>query len=249
MRIALKILRFQPETDGGPRFERFEVEAEPGSRLLDALVDVERRVDPTLAFRKSCGHGVCGSDAMVINGKEALACKTLVRDVAREDGAEVVIEPLRSLAVVRDLVVDEEPFFRIYRAVKPYLIEGEEPADGRERRQSPEERKTIDDATNCILCASCYSACPVVRTVHPAFIGPAAIVQAFRFEEDSRDRGFEERLAVLDHPDGVWPCENRFECTRVCPRGIKVTKLINLTKRHITQFKAGISSGAKSPVK
>ena len=241
MRIVLKILRFQPEKigeDRGPRFERFEVEADPGSRLLDALVDVQRRADPTLAFRKSCGHGVCGSDAMRINGREGLACKTLVREAAREDGGEIVLEPLATLAAVRDLVVDEAPFFRIYRAVTPYLIEGEEPADGRERRQSPEERKTIDDATNCILCAACYSACPVVRTIHPAFIGPAAIVQAFRFQADSRDRGFGERLAVLDRPDGVWPCENKFECTRVCPRGIKVTKLINDTKRRITEFKA-----------
>jgi succinate dehydrogenase / fumarate reductase iron-sulfur subunit len=296
MRIALKILRYDPERAAGPRFETFEVEADPGSRLLDVLLHIQRRVDPSLAFRRSCAHGVCGSDAMVVNGKERLACKTLVRDLASADGAEgggesggsggeVTIEPLRAMNVIRDLVVDERRFFDRYRAVKPYLIDGGEgedagekgdgpaaqsgpdaaadPHDGaprgsgekgpdapadesagaarRESLQTPDQRKVIDEATNCILCASCFSACPVVRMVHPAFIGPAAILQAYRFQEDSRDRGFEERLEVLDHPDGVWPCESRFECTRVCPRGIKVTKHINLTKRRIQDAKGGKS--------
>ncbi|HSQ79344.1 MAG TPA: 4Fe-4S dicluster domain-containing protein, partial [Candidatus Bathyarchaeia archaeon] len=133
-------------------------------------------------------------------------------------------------------------FFRRYRAVKPYLIApAEAPAAGgpapRERRQSPQERSAIDDATNCILCAACFSSCPVIREVNARYLGPAAVVQASRFLEDSRDRGFRDRLDPLDLPDGVWPCENRYDCTRVCPRGIKVTKLINLTKRHILDFK------------
>jgi len=238
MKIVLKILRFQPDKAAEPYFEKFEVEADPGSRLLDALVHIQRRIDPTLALRKSCGHGVCGSDAMVINGKERLACKTLVKDAAGGEGAEVTIEPLRSLPVLRDLIVKQDRFFETYRSVKPFLIEGDEPPE-RERLQSPDEHRKIDEATDCILCAACYSACPVVQTVNPEFIGPAAVVQAFRFQEDSRDRGFEERLAVLDRPNGVWPCENRFECTRVCPRGIKVTKHINLTKKHITEFRGG----------
>ena len=237
MRAVLKILRFQPETSPEPRFERFDVDADPQSRVLDALVLIQRRVDPTLALRKSCAHGVCGSDAMVINGRERLACKTLIRDVAPEAGAEVTIEPLRTLPVIRDLVVDQGRFFEGYRAVKPFLVEGEAPTDGRERLQVPEDHRRIDEATDCILCAACVSACPVVRIVNPRFLGPAAIVQACRFQEDSRDRGFEARLEALDRPDGVWPCESRFECTRVCPRGIKVTKLINLTKRRITEFR------------
>jgi len=237
MKLVLEILRFQPESAGAARVQRFETEAGPGDRLLDALVDIQRRIDPTLAFRKSCGHGVCGSDAMLINGRERLACKTLVKDVAAEGGPAVTVAPLRNLETVRDLIVAEEPFFKRYRAAKPYLIAPDAGPEGRERPQTPEERGAFDDATNCILCAACFSACPVVREVNPRFIGPAAIVQASRFLEDSRDRGLGDRLAALDHPDGVWPCENRFECTRVCPRGIKVTKLINLTKRDITLFK------------
>ena len=237
MKLVLDILRFQPESTGGARVQRFETEADPGDRLLDVLVAIQRRIDPTLAFRKSCGHGVCGSDAMLINGRERLACKTLVKDVAAEGGPAVTVAPLRNLETVRDLIVAEEPFFERYRAAKPYLIAPDAGPEGRERSQTPEERGAFDDATNCILCAACFSACPVVREVNPRFIGPAAIVQASRFLEDSRDRGLGDRLAALDHPDGVWPCENRFECTRVCPRGIKVTKLINLTKRDITLFK------------
>jgi succinate dehydrogenase / fumarate reductase iron-sulfur subunit len=174
---------------------------------------------------------------MLVNGRERLACRTLVRDVAGEGRPAVIVEPLRNLEVIRDLVVGQEPFFDRYRGVKPYLITEDAGPSGRERLQTPDERGAIDDATNCILCAACFSACPVVRDVDPHFIGPAAVVQACRFQEDSRDRGFEERLAALDRPDGVWPCENRFECTRVCPRGIKVTKLINLTKRRIAAFK------------
>ena len=238
MIVILDILRFRPEPAARPSFQRFEVEARPNDRLLDVLVDIQRRIDPTLVFRKSCGHGVCGSDAMVVNGRERLACKTLVKEIAVDGGPAVTVEPLRNLKVLRDLAVEQKPFFERYRAVKPYLIAPDSGTAGRERRQSPEERSAYDDATNCILCAACFSACPVVGAVNARFIGPAAIVQASRFLEDSRDRGFGDRLAALDHPDGVWPCENRFECTRVCPRGIKVTKLINLTKRRITEFKA-----------
>jgi succinate dehydrogenase / fumarate reductase iron-sulfur subunit len=233
MKIVLEILRHPAGTGPG----RFEIEARPDERLLDVLVRIARRVDPTLGFRKSCGHGVCGSDAMVINGRERLACKTLVKEVAPEGGPAVTVEPLRTLEVRRDLIVEQEPFFRRYRGVKPYLIAPGPAVGPRERLQSPEERAAIDDATNCILCAACFSACPVVREVNPRFLGPAAIVQASRFLEDSRDRGFEDRLGPLDRPDGVWPCENRYKCTRVCPRGIQVTKLINLTKRRITEFK------------
>ena len=238
MIIVIDILRTQPGGAPGRRFERFRVEARPDERLLDVLIDIQRRIDPTLVFRKSCGHGVCGSDAMVINGRERLACKTLVRDVAIDGGPAVNVEPLRNLEVLRDLAVGQEPFFKRYRTVKPYLIAADAGAEGRERLQTPKERAAFDDATNCILCAACFSACPVVADVNPRFLGPAAIVQASRFLEDSRDRGSEDRLALLDQPDGVWPCENRFECTRVCPRGIKVTKLINLTKRRVTDFKA-----------
>jgi len=236
MKIHLEIQRFNPEKDENPTFQTYEVEVNPTDRLLDALLKIKNSEDSSLGFRKSCAHGVCGSDAMVINDKERLACKTLIKDVAKRDGDIVKVGPLRTLPLQRDLMVDQSPFFHNYRQVKPYQI-NPEPIKEKERIQSPEKRRQFDDATKCILCAACFSACPVKQGVNPDFLGPAAVVQASRFIDDDRDKGFEERLPELDYPDGIWPCENRFECTRVCPRNIKVTKLINLTKRKITEFR------------
>jgi succinate dehydrogenase / fumarate reductase iron-sulfur subunit len=236
MNITLRILRHNPQVNSDPTFQEFSVNVEPTDRVLDTLMFVKRHLDGTLSFRKSCAHGVCGSDAMLINGVERLACKTLIRDVAEQEGAVVTIEPLKSLPVQRDLMVDYGRFFEAYREVKPYLIPTRQPESG-ENIQTPEERSRFDDPTKCILCAACYSACPVIRNKEAGFIGPAAVVQAARFVFDSRDEGVEPRLDVLDKPDGVWACQNHFECTRVCPREIKVTKNINLTKRTIKKLK------------
>jgi succinate dehydrogenase / fumarate reductase iron-sulfur subunit len=233
MKIILKIQRFNPEKDETPAYERFSVDVEPTERILDALMHVKQFQDGSLGFRKSCAHGVCGSDAMRINGKDRLACKTLVKDVAESDGAEVMIAPLTHFPVQRDLIVDQTSFFNKYRSIKPYLI-NDKPVPAEERIQTQDERMLFDDTTNCILCSACFSACPVLEE-NPDFLGPATIVQAFRFLADSRDMGFEERLPALDHPNGVWPCQNHFQCTRVCPRGIKITKRINETKRMITK--------------
>lgn len=231
MKIILKILRFNSEIDEKPQYQSYTVEVEPTDRLLDALMHIKRFQDGTLAFRKSCAHGVCGSDAMRINGKDALACKTLVQDVVETEGETVVIEPLRYFPVQRDLIVDQTTFFEKYRSIKPYLI-NDDPVLEKERLQSQEERMVFDDTTNCILCSACFSACPVLEE-NPDFLGPAAIAQAYRFLADSRDKGFEERLSSLDSPDGVWPCQNHFQCTQACPRWIKITKRINQTKKMI----------------
>jgi succinate dehydrogenase / fumarate reductase iron-sulfur subunit len=236
MKITLEIQRYDPEKDRQPYFQTYTLEADPTDRLLSLLMRIKQTLDPSLAFRKSCAHGVCGSDAMKINGRERLACKTLVKDVVDKDNGHIRIEPLQTLPLQRDLMVDQARFFGHYIEVRPYFINPEPPPE-KERLQSPEERAPIDDGTNCILCECCYSACPVVRETNPDFIGPAAVVQASRFQDDSRDSGFSERLELLDRPNGIWPCENHFECTRVCPRAIKVTKLINLTKRKITQHR------------
>jgi len=233
MKITLEIQRFNPETDDKPRFQIFELEAEPEDRLLSVLMRIKWEQDPGLGLRKSCAHGICGSDAVVVNGRERLACKTLIKDLIGEGRGAIRVEPLRTLPVQRDLMVDQTRFFDNYIRVKPFFINPEPPPE-KERRQSPEERKRIDDGTNCILCGACYSACPVVQGTNPEFLGPAAVVQASRFLDDSRDLGFTERLPLLDYADGIWPCENHFECTRVCPRSIKVTKLINQTKRRIS---------------
>jgi len=240
VKITLRIRRFNPEVDPEPYFQDYSIEVQPTDRVLDALIRI-KELDGTLAFRKSCAHGVCGSDAMIIDGRERLACKTLVQDVAESDGVTVTVEPLRHLPVLRDLIVQQDEFFDRWRKVKPFLI-NTEPANQGERVQSQKERAAFDDPTKCILCASCYSACPILDEENPRFIGPAAVAQAARFAFDSRDQGFEERLAVLDHPDGVWACQNHFQCTRVCPRSIKVTKNINLTKRLINQGKPNTTS-------
>ena len=231
MKIILKILRYNSEIDEKPQYQSYTVEVEPTDRLLDALMHIKRFQDGTLAFRKSCAHGVCGSDAMRINGKDALACKTLVQDVAETESATVVIEPLRYFPVQRDLIVDQATFFEKYKSIKPYLI-NDEPVLEKERLQSQEERMVFDDTTNCILCSACFSACPVPEE-NPDFLGPAAIAQAYRFLADSRDRGFEARLSSLDSPAGIWPCQNHFQCTKACPRWIKITKRINQTKKMI----------------
>lgn len=234
MKVTLRIRRFNPGTDTQAHYQDYQVDMEPTDRVLDALVQIKDFQDGSLGIRYSCAHGVCGSDAMVINGKERLACKTLLRDVA-EEGDTITCEPLKHLPVQRDLMVDQAKFFTNYREVKPFFI-NDEPVAERERVQSQKEREAFDDATKCILCAACFSACPVLDE-NEAFIGPASIVQAARFVFDSRDHGFDRRLPVLDQPNGVWSCENHFECTRVCPREIKVTKNINLTKREITKHK------------
>ena len=236
MKIILRVKRFQPETSNQGRFQDFEVQAQLTDRLLDTLMFIKRNIDGTLCFRRSCAHGVCGSDGMTINGVERLACKTLIRDVAENDNDVVKIEPLRSLPVQRDLMVDFTRFFEHYRVVKPFLIPAKKTEHG-ETIQTPQERSRFDDSTNCILCASCYSSCPVIADTNPNFIGPAAVLQAARFVLDSRDKGIGPRLDVLDTPDGIWPCDNHFKCTKVCPRGIKVTKNINMTKRQIKSFK------------
>lgn len=246
MRVVYSIERCDPARGGDPYVQAYDVQAEAHERVLDGLLYIKSNLDGTLGFRRSCAHGVCGSDGMVINGVERLACKTLVRDVAQHDGDVVTLGPLRHLRVERDLMVDQDEFFAKYRDAKPYFVPpaGTEPE--KERLQSPEEREAFDDATACILCASCYSACPVLD-VNQRFLGPAAIVQAARFNFDSRDAGLEERALTLNGPDGVWSCENHFQCTRVCPRGIKVTKNINLTKRLLKSRIPGDGPGTGGP--
>ncbi len=223
--VTLKIRRYDPEADADPHWETFEVPVEKGDRLLDALHQVKWYQDGSLAFRRSCAHGVCGSDAMRINGVNRLACKVLVKDL----GEQILIEPIKGLPVQKDLIVDMEPFFEAFRSVKPFLIsDGREPT--RERLQSAEDRERFDDTTKCIMCAACTTSCPVYWT-DESYFGPQAIVAAHRFIFDSRDEGAEERLEILNDREGVWRCRTTFNCTDACPRGIQVTKAIQEVKR------------------
>jgi succinate dehydrogenase / fumarate reductase iron-sulfur subunit len=227
MPITLKIRRYNPEIGKDPWWDEFTVEMEPSDRILDALHEVKWRHDGTLALRRSCAHGICGSDAMLINGQNDLACKVLVKQVA----PRVTVEPIRGLPVLKDLIVDMEPFFEGYRAMLPYLINEEDPGN-RERLQSEEERERFDDTTKCILCAACTTSCPIYWG-DGAYVGPAAIVNAHRFIFDSRDRGAKDRLEILAEKTGVFRCRTIFNCTEACPRGIKVTKAIQDVKRAI----------------
>jgi succinate dehydrogenase / fumarate reductase, iron-sulfur subunit len=227
MKLQFRIFRFDPEHDSAPSFRNYTVEAEATERILDCLNRIKWEQDGTLSYRHSCAHGVCGSDALRINGKCALACQKLVKDY---HGAEVTVEPLPSFKVLKDLIVDLSPFFRKVELVRPYLVAGDPPE--KERIQSPKDRKRFDDAIRCILCASCVGACPV-SNANPEFLGPAPLVQAFRRIFDSRDEEQAQRLKQLDYPNGVWGCVNHFECTRACPKEIPVTKCINLIKREL----------------
>jgi succinate dehydrogenase / fumarate reductase, iron-sulfur subunit len=230
--VTLRIRRFNPETDSGSRIETYQVPADPMDRVLDLLHWVKWNLDGSLTFRRSCAHGICGSDAMLINGTNRLACKVLVREV----GDQITVEPLRGLPVAKDLLVDMEPFFASYKEVLPYLI-NDEPAPDTERHQSQQDRERFDDTTKCILCAACTTSCPVFWADEEYF-GPAAIVNAHRFVFDSRDRGAAERLAVLNDKEGVWRCRTTFNCTDACPRGIKVTQAIQEVKRALLFRKA-----------
>jgi len=195
--------------------------------VLDLLHQVKWNTDGTLTFRRSCAHGVCGSDAMLINGQNKLACQVLVKDA----GPRVSVEPVAGLPVLKDLIVDMEPFFEGYKTVLPFLVNDEGEPD-KERRQSPEERARFDDTTKCILCAACTTSCPIFWG-DDEYVGPAAIVNAHRFIFDSRDRGDRERLKILSEKTGVFRCRTTFNCTDACPRGIQVTKAIQEVKRSI----------------
>ncbi len=227
MDVTIKILRYNPEVSDEARWESYQVVAEPTDRVLDALHKVKWDLDGSLTFRRSCAHGVCGSDAMRINGKNRLACKTLLKDV--NPSQPITVEPIHGLPVLKDLVVDMEPFFDAYRSVMPFLVnDGNEPT--RERIQSQEERERFDDTTKCILCAACTTSCPVYWT-DGQYFGPQAIVGAHRFIFDSRDEATDQRLEILNDKEGVWRCRTVFNCTEACPRGIEVTKAIQEVKR------------------
>jgi succinate dehydrogenase / fumarate reductase iron-sulfur subunit len=227
MKVELRILRFDRERDKAQHWERYELEAGPMDRVLDLLLKVKAEQDGTLSFRRSCGHGICGSDAMMINNRNRLACRIRVDQLGRK----ISVAPLPGLPVEKDLIVDMTGFFEKYRSVKPFLL-NDHPAPERERLQSPAQRAIYDDTTKCILCAACTTSCPSFWA-RPEYVGPAAIVQAHRFIFDSRDEGAEERLDILADENGVWRCRTIFNCVDACPRGINITRAILEVSRAI----------------
>jgi len=228
MDIALSVYRFDPDSGQGPRMQDYRVTGvADDAMLLDCLL-AAKALDESLSFRRSCGEGVCGSDALNINGRNGLACITPAAGLAQP----VVIRPLPGMAVIRDLVVDMEPFYRQYRAVRPYL-QVDEPEPEVEFLQSPDERDRLDGLYECILCACCSTACPSFWWNPERFRGPAALLQACRFIEDSRDQRTEQRLEELDDAYKLYRCHTIMNCVDVCPKGLNPTGAIHRIKHRM----------------
>ena len=233
MDFKLNIFRFDPQKDEKPYYQTFSVQANPTDRLLDCLTRIRWEQDPTLAFRMSCAHGICGSDGMRIDGICGLPCQKLVKEFK----GEVLLEPMPVFKVIKDLVVDLDLFFEKYNSIKPHLITLAPPPD-QERKQSPEEQTVFEAAIRCILCACCTASCPINQKKETeGYVGPAALVRAFRYLFDSRDEGPEERIALLDHKEAAWGCQTLWNCTEVCPKKIPVTQQIGQIKRRIYEAK------------
>ncbi len=218
---VFEIYRYNPDVDKAPYMQRYELQlADTDRMLLDALIQLKKQ-DETLSFRRSCREGICGSDGMNINGKNALACLQNLNDLPDK----IVIRPLPGLPVIRDLVVDMTQFYNQYEKVRPYLINNQ-PAPATERLQSPADREKLDGLYECILCACCSTSCPSFWWNPDKFLGPSALIQAYRFIADSRDTARAQRLSDLDDPFSLFRCRGIMNCVAVCPKGLNPTKAI-----------------------
>lgn len=225
--LTFKVFRFDPEKDSGARFDTFTVPRfKKGLTVLESLYYIQEKLDGSLAFRASCREGICGSCAMHINGKYRLACETQVADLKSET---VSIRPLGHLQVLRDLVVDMDPFIAKFKYIKPFLMPGETPPE-RERHQTEGEHARMLPSIDCILCACCHASC-TVTAMDPEYLGPAALLWADRFAEDSRDNSIDERLRLVSQLHGIWRCHTIFSCQEVCPKDLDPTGAIADLKR------------------
>ncbi|MBF2734941.1 MAG: succinate dehydrogenase iron-sulfur subunit [Betaproteobacteria bacterium AqS2] len=220
--MRLSIYRYNPETQRSPQLQDFEIEPGPEAKfLLDALLQIKDEVDDSLTLRRSCREGVCGSDGMNINGRNGLACVTPLKGLKEP----VVVRPLPGLPVIRDLVVDMSQFFKQYRSVKPYL-QSDEPVPLKERLQAPADRAELDGLYECILCACCSTSCPSFWWNPDKFVGPAGLLQAYRFIADTRDTRTNERLDDLNDPYRLFRCHTIMNCVDACPKHLNPTKAI-----------------------
>jgi succinate dehydrogenase / fumarate reductase iron-sulfur subunit len=224
--VQFEIYRYDPDKDTQPRMQKLQVTLQPTDRmLLDALIRIRAEVDDSLSLRRSCREGVCGSDAMNINGKNGLACVTNLRELKEP----IVLRPIPGLPVIRDLIVDMSQFFKQYESIKPYLI-NETPPPEKERLQSPAEREELNGLYECILCACCSTACPSFWWNPDKFVGPAGLLQAYRFIADSRDQATNERLDNLNDPYRLFRCHTIMNCVDVCPKNLNPTLAIGKIK-------------------
>lgn len=227
-KLSISVYRYNPDVDNAPYMKDYtlEIEEKQDMMVLDLLLKLKEQ-DPTLAFRRSCREGVCGSDGLNMNGKNGLACIT---PLSALKGSKIVIRPLPGLPVIRDLIVDMTQFYKQYEKIKPYLINDDKTPPARERLQSPEERAKLDGLYECILCACCSTSCPSFWWNPDKFIGPAGLLHAYRFLIDSRDTATEERLDELDDAFSVFRCHGIMNCVNVCPKGLNPTKAIGHIK-------------------
>ncbi|HTQ73053.1 MAG TPA: succinate dehydrogenase iron-sulfur subunit [Burkholderiales bacterium] len=224
-RMRFRVYRYDPDKDEKPYMKDYDVRLDPHDRmLLDALVRIKEQ-DDSLSLRRSCREGVCGSDAMNINGKNGLACVTKLADLKEP----VELRPLPGLPVIRDLIVDMTQFFKQYHSIRPYLV-NDEPAPEKERLQSPKEREELDGLYECILCACCSTSCPSFWWNPDKFVGPAGLLQAYRFIADSRDQATSERLDNLEDPYRLFRCHSIMNCVDVCPKNLNPTRAIGKIK-------------------
>jgi succinate dehydrogenase / fumarate reductase iron-sulfur subunit len=238
---TFKILRSdRKKPDEKPRFETYRVKVIPGLTVLAVLMRIRDEIDGTLSFRSSCRSAVCGSCAMVINGRIDLACRTQVASFGTNT---IILEPLPNMEIIKDLVVDMTPFWRMYEKVRPWLVrQAEDP--GKEIEQSEEERSRIDQFVNCILCACCYGACPVI-TRDPEYLGPAALAKLERFILDSRDERSEDFLDTVNDERGVWGCDTVLRCIEACPKDVRPTDSIVGLRKALVKKKARQLLGMK----
>jgi len=231
-----RIYRYDPDTNENPRIDTYEIDLDKcGPMVLDALIMIKDDLDPTLTFRRSCREGICGSCSMNIDGTNTLACIKPIEDVK----GEVNIYPLPHMKVVKDLVPDMTHFYKQYESVKPWLETSDVPEKNKERLQSPEEREKLDGLYECILCACCSTSCPSYWWNSDKYLGPAVLLQSYRWLADSRDENKGERLEALEDPFKLYRCHTIMNCTRACPKGLNPAKAIGEIKKMIT-FKDGI---------
>jgi succinate dehydrogenase / fumarate reductase, iron-sulfur subunit len=235
--VSLRIFRFDPANDKQPRFESYTFPERPGMTVLEGLIHVQENLDASLAFRSSCRSALCGSCAMHIGGKYGLACQTQIANVA--SGGSITIRPLNHLRVVRDLVVDLKKFFAQWRKIRPYLV-AKTTGDKRGFSQSPEQRRRLDTIVDCIMCGSCYAACPSANQ-NADYLGPHALLRALRWVEDSRDEAQAERLAMVADENGIYRCHLVFNCQTVCPKKLDPAAAIMRLKQHVTVEKLSLS--------
>jgi len=221
--LKVEIYRYNPETDKEPYMKTYEIDTQGKDLMVLDVLEMIKAEDAGLAYRRSCREGVCGSDGMNISGKNGLACVTPLSDCVRNN--KLVLRPLPGLPVVRDLVIDMTQFYDQYKKIEPYL-QNDTPAPAIERLQSPEEREKLDGLYECILCACCSTSCPSFWWNPDKFVGPAGLLQSYRFLADSRDTATEKRLAKLDDPYSVFRCHGIQACVDVCPKGLNPTKAI-----------------------